>query len=135
MKEADDELGAAIKNARLLISNDTGVSHIAAGVHTPSIVVSSGADVERWAPLDQDLHKVFWHDVPCRPCAYVTCPFDHACAKGVDVETVWNGIEKMLDKSSNDIYPNFREKEYVHLRRSEHYPAVSKTKTISKASL
>jgi ADP-heptose:LPS heptosyltransferase len=82
-------LGALIEHARLLVCNDTGVSHIAAALGTPSVVVSSGADVSRWAPLDHALHPVLWHLVPCRPCAFVHCPYDeHPCAAGIAAETV-----------------------------------------------
>jgi ADP-heptose:LPS heptosyltransferase len=81
-------LGAVIEGARCLVSNDTGVSHIAAALGCPSVVVSSGADVARWAPLDHGRHRVLWHDLPCRPCAFATCPYDHACAHAVGVADV-----------------------------------------------
>lgn len=49
-------LAAIIKKAKLLICNDTGVSHLAAAVGTPSIVVFSGSEQDRWAPLDTKRH-------------------------------------------------------------------------------
>jgi ADP-heptose:LPS heptosyltransferase len=36
------ELGALVEHARLVVCNDTGISHIAAALGTPSVVVSSG---------------------------------------------------------------------------------------------
>lgn len=51
------EIGQLIKEARLLISNCTGVSHIAAAMETPSIVISMDGEPERWGPLNKDLHK------------------------------------------------------------------------------
>ncbi|MCF0050540.1 glycosyltransferase family 9 protein [Dyadobacter sp. LJ53] len=51
------EMGQLIKNAELLISNCTGVSHIAAAMGTPSIVISMDGEPERWGPLNKDLHK------------------------------------------------------------------------------
>lgn len=50
-------MAALMKHARLLICNDTGVSHIAAGLRLPSVVIFSIADMERWAPLDHGLHR------------------------------------------------------------------------------
>jgi ADP-heptose:LPS heptosyltransferase len=81
-------LAALIGGARLLVCNDTGVSHIAAALRTPSVVICSGAEPRRWAPLDHDLHRVLWHDVPCRPCAHAQCPVGHPCALGVPVAEV-----------------------------------------------
>lgn len=51
------EIGQLIKEANLLISNCTGVSHIAAAVETPSIVISMDGEPERWGPLNKQLHK------------------------------------------------------------------------------
>jgi ADP-heptose:LPS heptosyltransferase len=51
-------LGALVAGARLVVCNDTGVSHLAAAVRTPSVVLSTGANPERWAPVDGRLHRV-----------------------------------------------------------------------------
>lgn len=50
-------MAALIGGARLLVCNDTGVSHIAAGLRLPSVVIFSSADMQRWAPLDTTLHR------------------------------------------------------------------------------
>ncbi len=81
-------LGALIERARLLVSNDTGVLHVAAALGTASVSVSSGAEVPRWAPLNAVRHRVLWRDLPCRPCAYRECPHGHECAVGVSVDEV-----------------------------------------------
>ncbi len=51
-------LAALLKSAKLLISNDTGVSHVASALHIPSIVIFQDSEPLRWAPLDKKLHKV-----------------------------------------------------------------------------
>ncbi len=89
-------LAALIARARLLVCNDTGVSHVAAAMRTPSVVVACGSDAKRWAPLDHDLHRVLHHPVPCRPCAHRECPIGHPCALGMSPQAVVEEARKAL---------------------------------------
>jgi ADP-heptose:LPS heptosyltransferase len=50
-------LAALLADAAVTVSNDTGTSHLAAAVSAPSIVIFSGSDPLRWAPLDRALHR------------------------------------------------------------------------------
>lgn len=53
-------MAALMRGARLLVCNDTGVSHIAAGLRLKSVVIFSKADIARWAPLDRHNHRCIW---------------------------------------------------------------------------
>jgi ADP-heptose:LPS heptosyltransferase len=57
-------LAALLSRARLLVCNDTGVSHIADALNVPSIVLSTGDNPERWGPADRRLHRVFTDTEP-----------------------------------------------------------------------
>lgn len=50
-------LALVVKHARLLVCNDTGVSHVAAAMETPSVVLCINSDKRRWAPLNRTRHK------------------------------------------------------------------------------
>ncbi len=90
-------LGALVGSARCLIANDTGVSHVAAALRVPSLIVSCGGDVQRWAPPDARLHRVLSKPAPCRPCAHPDCPTGHGCAHALSVYEVLAALQPLLD--------------------------------------
>jgi ADP-heptose:LPS heptosyltransferase len=81
-------LALLVSRAGLLVSNDTALSHIAAASGTPSVIVCSGADPMRWAPLNRARHRVMFAPAACRPCAFETCPIGHPCALDVSAAQV-----------------------------------------------
>lgn len=60
-------LAALVSGARLLVCNDTGISHVAAGLKVPSVVLSTGENPERWSPPDTKRHRVVRFDEGLRP--------------------------------------------------------------------
>jgi ADP-heptose:LPS heptosyltransferase len=64
-KTSIGSVGALIKDAALLISNCTGVSHMAAAFQTPSIVISMDGEPQRWGPINHELHRTInWLQSP-----------------------------------------------------------------------
>ncbi len=49
-------LAVLIRDAYALISNCTGVAHLANALQTQSIIISMDGEPERWAPLNKELH-------------------------------------------------------------------------------
>jgi ADP-heptose:LPS heptosyltransferase len=90
-------LAALVGGAQLLLSNDTGVAHLAAAVGTPAVIVSCGADARRWAPLNPARHRMLQHELACRPCTHERCPTGHECALAVSPESVLAECQALLD--------------------------------------
>lgn len=95
------ELGAVVSQCRLLICNDTGISHVAAAVGAASVVIASGSDVNRWAPLDRGRHPVLHAPAECRPCAFDECPVGHFCAWGVGAAEVLERAARQLKQAES----------------------------------
>lgn len=54
------ELAALVAHARLLVSGDTGVAHLATAYERASVVLFGPAPPARWAPPDSPRHAVLW---------------------------------------------------------------------------
>ena len=91
-------LAALISKLDLFISNDTGPSHIANAVDTPSLTIFGPADPRRWAALDQARHPIVRKPVECSPCGYWECPIDHRCLEWLKPEAVIGAAEKLLTR-------------------------------------
>ena len=88
-------LTALIDGARLVVTNDTGVRHVAAARGTPCVAVACGSDVRRW-PAREPTQRLLHADVPCRPCVHDRCPIGHGCAHGVESRDVLAAADELL---------------------------------------
>jgi len=93
-------LAALVAHARLVVCNDTGLSHVAAAMRTRSVVIASGSDTRRWAPLDHDRHHVLADWPACRPCMFRECPYGHPCALNIGVAPVVEHAHAQLARAT-----------------------------------
>ncbi|HEY8562507.1 MAG TPA: glycosyltransferase family 9 protein [Pyrinomonadaceae bacterium] len=98
-------LGVLLARAALLISNDTGVSHVAAALRVPRVVVVLGSDGARWQAYNDDTHRVAAGVCPCRPWADEICPRGLPCADSVTPATVLSEAENLLSIVKNELTP------------------------------
>ena len=63
------ELAALVADARMLVSGDTGVAHLATAYATASVVLFGPAPPARWRPRESRRHVVLWHGDPADPWA------------------------------------------------------------------
>ena len=55
-----DELFGLVAAARLVVSGDTGVAHIASAYGIPSVVLAGPVSPARWGPPDRPRHTALW---------------------------------------------------------------------------
>jgi ADP-heptose:LPS heptosyltransferase len=61
------ELAALVAHARLLISGDTGIAHLATAFSTPSVTLFGPMSPARWGPPDRPYHRPIWHGAHSEP--------------------------------------------------------------------
>ena len=62
------ESAALIGEARVLLSGDSGLLHVAAGLGTPTVSLFGPSDPAKWGPKGEK-HQVFNSELPCAPCS------------------------------------------------------------------
>ena len=94
----------AMAAARVVISNDSGLMHIAAAIGTPTLGVFGPTSPYHWAPLN-GLAAVIKRpvDLPCQPCHLPVCTQnDHACMRDIPaVKVVATAQEAMAVHRQN----------------------------------
>jgi len=82
-------LAAVLARAVLYLGNDSGVSHLAAAVGVPSVVIFGPTDPAIWAPRGRDV-RIVRGTALCAPCDSVrrqSCP-QRVCLESVSVDMV-----------------------------------------------
>lgn len=78
-------LAGLLKQSRLLICNDTGISHLAAALQVRSVVIFSASDPQRWAPLDLQRHRVIQPLLVNNTVSQNGCPIDAVLTEAKDL--------------------------------------------------
>lgn len=93
-----------LAHARLLVSNDTGIMHLARARGTPLIALMGPEDDLLWGPHPHGPAPAvaLRVEVPCAPCAVQSCA-SHFCMRSLSVEAVLAEAERLLDRGrAND---------------------------------
>lgn len=87
-----------IKNAAMVICNDSSPMQLASRMDIPTIAILGPSEVEKFAPIGKNV--IYFHKkVECNPCRQITCKYPELpCVNLNSVQEVQKGIESLLDK-------------------------------------
>jgi lipopolysaccharide heptosyltransferase II len=91
-----DQLILALRQCRLLLTNDTGTMHLASLLGVPVVAIFGSTEPGLTGPLG-DHHIVLRHHVECSPCFLRKCPIDFRCMKAVAVQEVVDAVLSILN--------------------------------------
>jgi heptosyltransferase II len=88
----------ALAAAAALVSNDSGLLHVAAALGTPSIGIFGPTSPWHWAPLNPLAGTIqAASDLPCRPCHQPVCRLiHHRCMRDIAPEEVLSAARRAL---------------------------------------
>lgn len=82
-----------------VVSNDSGLMHIAAALHLPVVAIYGSTDPFFTPPLNQQ-HQIVRLNLSCSPCFQRECPKQHLnCLSQLPVNMVDNAIIKLTSKT------------------------------------
>ena len=90
---------AILSRIDLLVSNDTGLAHIASAVGTKTLVIFGPTNPLTTQPINSD---IIYKQVECSPCMLRDCPIDHRCMRRISADEVFNKAFSLIyDKIPN----------------------------------
>ena len=85
---------------RAVVSNDSGLMHVAAAVGTP-LVALYGSSTPAYTPPLTDRAEVLYLDLDCSPCFKRDCPLGHTqCLTRIDAGQALAAVERLLSREN-----------------------------------
>lgn len=85
-----------LAGARLAVSNDSGLMHVAAAVGTPVLAIYGSTSPHNTPPLTETSELV-WLGLDCSPCHKRECPLGHLdCLNRLDVSRVLAAADRLM---------------------------------------
>ena len=87
---------ALVARAAAVVSNDSGLLHIASALNRPVLALYGPTDPLH-APPFSDMARSISLNLSCAPCRQRECPLGHQnCLRQIGADMVWHELEPML---------------------------------------
>jgi len=84
---------AIIARCRVLVTNDSGLMHVAAALGVPLVAIFGSTDPSRTGPRGAN-SRVIYKRLSCAPCLKTQCPRNRECMEAITVEEVFEEVKK-----------------------------------------
>ena len=87
-----------LSQCRLVLSNDSGLMHVAAALNVPTVAIFGSTNPETTSPSGERTILVR-KETECSPCLKKVCPTDFRCMTRITPEDVVSAANTLLNKS------------------------------------
>ncbi|MEC9205980.1 MAG: lipopolysaccharide heptosyltransferase II [Pseudomonadota bacterium] len=97
-KTSVEEAIYLLASSNLVVTNDSGLMHVAASVGTKIVAIFGSSSPQYTAPLLKERdHKIMYSNLSCSPCFKRTCPLKHLnCLTSISSEEVATKASHLL---------------------------------------
>ena len=86
---------ALLECCRLVVTNDSGLMHIASALGLPVVATFGSTDERATGPLGPH-PRIAKHRTACSPCGLRSCPIDFRCMEGLSVANVYRATLELV---------------------------------------
>ncbi len=91
------QLLALMTRCQLVVTNDSGPMHLAAGLGVPLVAIFGSTDERATGPLTKRV-RVVKREVVCSPCGLAECPIDFRCMNEISVEEAFQATLELVKR-------------------------------------
>jgi len=89
-------VGAVIEGAKVMVSIDSGLMHLAGLIGKPVVALFGPGNPQRWGPLKRGPAVIFSGNADCAPCFIDECS-DKTCFDEINLEEVINEVLRLSE--------------------------------------
>jgi len=93
------QLGALMRRAQLVITNDSASLHLASAVHVPTVAIFGPTDAAKYGPTSR-VRRIVRRQLFCAPCEQALCRFNHECMRFISADEVFIAAQELLSKGT-----------------------------------